>query len=134
MITPVMPNMFMPSIMENNSVASVLQTAVDNSSLISMTVSEGGFTTEGLAFLAWLALLKDEEKELTLAQRMLLLGVLLGSLGEGNIFNYESVASINNVELANSIPAIGYNQLGGAIAQSASIGALFSASMYFCLL
>ena len=67
MITPVMPNMFMPSIMENNSVASVLQTAVDNSSLISMTVSEGGFTTEGLAFLAWLALLKDEEKELTLA-------------------------------------------------------------------
>lgn len=129
MITPVMPNMFMPSIMENNSVASVLQTAVDNSSLISMTVSEGGFTTEGLAFLAWLALLKDEEKELTLAQRMLLLGVLLGSLGEGNIFNYESVASINNVELANSIPAIGYNQLGGAIAQSASIGALFSASM-----
>ena len=124
-----MPNMFMPSIMENNSVASVLQTAVDNSSLISMTVSEGGFTTEGLAFLAWLALLKDEEKELTLAQRMLLLGVLLGSLGEGNIFNYESVASINNVELANSIPAIGYNQLGGAIAQSASIGALFSASM-----
>ena len=129
MITPVMPNMFMPSIMENNSVASVLQTAVDNSSLISMTVSEGGFTTEGLAFLAWLALLKYEEKELTLAQRMLLLGVLLGSLGEGNIFNYESVASINNVELANSIPAIGYNQLGGAIAQSASIGALFSASM-----
>ena len=98
MITPVMPNMFMPSIMENNSVASVLQTAVDNSSLISMTVSEGGFTTEGLAFLAWLALLKDEEKELTLAQRMLLLGVLLGSLGEGNIFNdFFSVKGFGNI-------------------------------------
>ena len=127
MINAISSNMFItPPTMSSNSVGSALQVAVDNTAVLSMAISEGGFTEQGLAFLALLALFDTEDNPLNLAQRMILLSLLLSmSEQEQNI----NISNINLSSLEGSIPTVSYNALGGTIAPTAPIGVLFSESI-----
>ena len=108
--------------MSNNSVGSALQVAVDNTSVLSMAIPEGGFTEQGLAFLTLLALLDTEDNPLNLVQRMILLSLLLS-------MSQQDLSNINMTSLEGSIPTVGYNALGGNITQTAPTGVLFSSSI-----
>ena len=127
MINAINSNMFItPPTMSSNSIGSALQVAVDNTSIVSMAISEGGFTEQGLAFLALLALFDTEDNPLNLAQRMILLSLLLSMSEQEQSIN---VSNINMSSLEGSIPTVGYNALGGTIIPTAPTGVLFSGSI-----
>lgn len=127
MINAISSNMFVtPPTTSNNSVGSVLQVAVDNTSVITSVASESGFTEQGLALLALMALLDTEDNPLNLTQRMLLLTLLLSMTEQNQTIN---INNFNMSALDGSIPAVGYTSTGGAVMQSAPVGALYSASV-----
>jgi len=129
MINPIMPNIYMPSILNEKPVSSVLQMALDTSAINSLTISESGFTEKGLALLALLALMDDEDNPLNLTQRMILLSLLLSMSNQEDIVNFSTLNKLNQDNTLNSISTVAYNDIGGAIMQTAITGTLFSANI-----
>jgi len=124
-----MPNIYMPSILNEKPVSSVLQMALDTSAINSLTISESGFTEKGLALLALLALMDDEDNPLNLTQRMILLSLLLSMSNQEDIVNFSTLNKLNQDNTLNSISTVAYNDIGGAIMQTAITGTLFSANI-----
>ena len=127
MINAISSNMFVTqSTTSNNSVGSVLQVAVDNTSIVTEVTSESGFTEQGLALLALMSVLDTEDNPLNLTQRMLLLTLLLSMTEQNQTIN---INNFNMSALDGSIPAVGYTSTGSAIPQTAPVGALYSGSV-----
>lgn len=127
MINAISSNMFVTqSTKSNNSVGSVLQVAVDNTSVITSVASESGFTEQGLALLALMSVLDTEDNPLNLTQRMILLTLLLSMSEQNQIIN---INNFNMSALDGSIPAVGYTSTGSAITQTAPVGVLYSGNV-----
>ena len=127
MINAISSNMFVtPPTMSNNSVGSALQVAVNNTAILTTALSESGFTEQGLALLALMSLLDTEDNPLNLAQRMILLTLLLSMSEQSQSIN---INDISLTALDGSIPAVGYTSTGSAVMQSASLGTLYNGSM-----
>ena len=125
MINAISSNMFVTqSTTSNNSVGSVLQVAVDNTSVITSVASESGFTEQGLALLALMSVLDTEDNPLNLTQRMLLITLLLSMSEQNQTIN---INNFNMSALEGTIPAVGYISTGSAVTQTASTGVLYNA-------
>ena len=95
----------------------------------SSLVETGGLTKEGVAFLALLAMADDEEKKLTLAQRMALLAVLLGAVEHTNLLNINTFSMSMSASVDSSGMLLGYESSGASVSASPVVGALFNASI-----
>ena len=82
-----------------------------------------------MAFLALLAMADDEEKKLTLAQRMALLAVLLGAVEHTNLLNINTFSMSMSASVDSSGMLLGYESSGASVSASPVVGALFNASI-----
>lgn len=123
---PVLP---LPSVSASGNLSSFVREQT-TSSLFSAALSNPGFTKEGIAFLALMALSKEDgnDEKLTSAQKLALIALMLGG---GQNTDISVFSSSSTTQILNYMPAFpaGYAADASAVSANRTSGLLYDANV-----